>query len=150
MVVASEPSLFFMFNLLGLSFLSLSVEVESGAVLPLGLLHNDQNLLHPEAPDEAVIGSHNCDGGPTPDIPACPGVGFPPLCGEAARQALQLGLLFCGQHAVYRDDKRRKVETLLQTGFNVLKLLVYFCHLQALLRSLLKVICCICVHHMHV
>ena len=128
MVVASETSIFggFMFDFYGLYFLSLLVEVESGSVLPLGLLRDDKTLQKPGFPDASVSGFHHCDGDPTPDIPACLGVGLHPIFGEAYGQALQHGLIFFDQQASHRDDKCRKVTPLLQTGVKVLTILVSF------------------------
>ena len=78
----------------------LSVEVESGSVLLLGFLTTDTTRRHPGALDASVIGSYHCYDGPTPDIPACTGVGLPPLYSEEGRQALQLGLRLCAQNDV--------------------------------------------------
>ena len=102
--------------------------MESSAVLPLRLLHTDPTRRCPGAPDAAVSGSCHCDGDPTRDISACSGVGLLPLCGEADGQALQRGLCFCAQHAVYRDDDQLKVAPLLKTGVKVPILLSPFHH----------------------
>ena len=83
--MTSDPSLFgfFVFNFSGLSFLYLSVEVEYSTILPMELLHDDLNCMHPGSHDTAVSGFHHCYAEPTPNIPACPVVGLPPLGIEA-------------------------------------------------------------------
>ena len=91
------------------------LDMESGAALPLGLLHSNPILRHPVSPDLWVSGSHNCDVSPTLDMPSCPGVGLPPLFVEADYQDLQRGLQFCDQNSVGRYYGRFKVEPLLHT-----------------------------------
>ena len=97
-----------------------------------------------------MSGSHHCDGDPTPDIPTFTGVGFLPLCGEAAVHVLQSDLHFFVHFAVDRDNERLKLVSLIQTLVKVLIIIVSFCYLQALLRCILKLRLCIRVHHMHV
>ena len=53
------------------------------------------------SPDAAVGGRHHFDGYPTLDIAACPGLGFPPLSGEAFGQAFNCDLFLVTQKAVY-------------------------------------------------
>ena len=69
--------------------LLLSVYIESWAVLPLSPTYAYPTRRHPVFPYAAVGGPHHCDGNPTPDISACPGVVFPPLGGEADWQEFQ-------------------------------------------------------------
>ena len=52
----------------------------------------DTDRRHLVSPDAAVSGSYHCGGYPTPYIPAFPGLGLPPLGGDAAVQALQRGI----------------------------------------------------------
>ena len=111
--------------------------MESGSVLLLGFLTTDTTRRHPGALDASVIGSYHCYDGPTPDIPACTGVGLPPLYSEEGRQALQLGLRLCAQNDVEIYVKQGKVTPLLKIGLKALVLLVPFRHIQALLRRLL-------------
>ena len=73
---------------LGFSLAYLEVDMEDGAILPLGILDTDPDLRNSGSLDAAVNGPYHSDGDPTPDIPACPGVGFPPFGGEADGEAL--------------------------------------------------------------
>ena len=132
------------------SIFYLLVEVESGAVLPLGSLHADPNLWHLGDPYAVVSGSHHCDGNTTTDIPVCPGLRLPIFWGEAACQAIWHGLHLCYHHANYREDERWKLAPLMEIRFKVLRLLFSFCHINALLWRLMKVRRCVHVHHMHV
>ena len=84
---------------------SLSVEVESLVVLPLGLLHADQNFWNPGSHGGAVSRSQHCDGKNTMEIPACIVFSLPPICVKAAGQALQRGLRFCSQNGFDRYDE---------------------------------------------
>ena len=95
--MASETSLFDLFGCLVLkaSILSLLVEVDSGAVLPSGLMLINPTLWQPGYPDAAVSGPHIFDDEPTLDTPVRMGVGLLSFYGKAAVQALQLGLRFC-------------------------------------------------------
>ena len=94
------------FVFLCLSFLS--VEVESGAVLPSRSLNANPTRRNPSSPGAVLSGSHHYYDDPTPDIPACLVVGFPPQSGEADVQALHNGLYLCAQYAVKIKDKRGK------------------------------------------
>ena len=93
---------FFGCSIFKASIFSLLVEVESGDIIPFRFLHADPTCLRPGDPDAAVSGSCHYEGDPNPEIPACLEVELPPLCGEVNGQALQIGLRFCAQHAVYR------------------------------------------------
>ena len=62
----------------------LTVDMESGAVLPLGTLYTDMDCQNSGTPDTAVIGSYQCYDYPTPYIPVSMGVGLPPLGGNLA------------------------------------------------------------------
>ena len=84
----------------------LAVYIYPGAVLPLGLLNADPACGKPVSPDAVVVSLHHCDGDPTPDISACPGVVFTKLVGESAVQAFQCGLRLSSQQAVHLDDER--------------------------------------------
>ena len=61
----------------------LAVEMDSGTILLLRMLYTDPAFRNPGAPDSVVSGPYHSDGDPTPDIPACPVVGLPPLGIEA-------------------------------------------------------------------
>ena len=102
--------------------------MESGAVLPLGLLNADQTRHRLVFHDAMVSGSHHYYGKPTLDIPTFPGVGLTRIYGGAAGQKLQCGLHLCTHHAMDRDEKRGKVAPLLQIEVKVIKLLFPFCH----------------------
>ena len=69
-----------------------AVGMEAGAILPLGPLNTDTALRTSGDPDAEVSGRYHSNGYPTMDISTCPGVGLPPLGGEAAIQALQYDL----------------------------------------------------------
>ena len=126
------------------------VEVDSGVVLPLGSLNADPTCRHLGDHDTAAHGYNHFYVDPDLEIPACLGIGLPPLCGEVAGQALHNYLRLCAQHAVDRDKKHGKLALLLQKLVKVLAILVTFCHLQALIRVLLYVRSCVCVNHLHI
>ena len=69
-------------------------------MLPLRPLENDPDHRHLGSLDEVVSITYHGDGKPTPYIPECLRVGFPPLGGEVASQVLQCGLCLGDQKAV--------------------------------------------------
>ena len=57
------------------------LEVEAGTVLLIGTLDADPDLWRSETLAAVLSVYYHCYGKPTPDIPACLGVEFPPLGG---------------------------------------------------------------------
>ena len=78
----------------------LTVDMEAGAVFPLGSLGADLACRHSGALDAVVSGSYHCDENPTPDIHVFTVLGLPPLGGNAAGQDIQRVLHLCSQQAV--------------------------------------------------
>ena len=64
-------------------------EVDTGAVFPLQELDANIVCQHPGPPDSQVCVPHQCDGDPTLDVSAHPGLGLPPLCYEATGYPFQ-------------------------------------------------------------
>ena len=80
--MASGKSHFLFVGMFVIYLADLEVDMEAGAVLPPELLDTYLACRNSGAPDAAMSGLHQSDGNPTPDIPACPGVGLPPLGGK--------------------------------------------------------------------
>ena len=55
--------------------------MEASTVLLIGTLEADPDLRRSETLAAVLSVYYHCDGKPTPDIPACMGVEFPPLGG---------------------------------------------------------------------
>ena len=102
-------------------------EIESFAVLPPSPLNADPAHGHPGDRDTAVGGPHHCGGNSTPDIVACPGVGFLKFGGEADFQAFQRGLRLGTQQAVQGDKKGEEVSALLKAIFQELTFFPLLC-----------------------
>ena len=137
-------------RMFGISLDYLVVEIEASAVLPLGLLDTDPDRQHLGALDAAVSGSDHSYDEPTPDIPACLGVGLTPLGGEAADQALQCGSRLQAKQAVNRDDEQGKMTLLLETGVKILTPFIPFRHDKDFLQHLMYVRRLVRIHHSHV
>ena len=78
----------------------LMVDMDDGAVLPLGTLDADPDHRHSGELYSVMRVSHHCYVTPTMNIPECLVVGLPPLGGKAAFQALQRVFCLCDEHAV--------------------------------------------------
>ena len=90
--------------------------MEACAILPLSFLDAYPNFGRPGSLYAAVGEPHHCDGNPTPDIVACPGVGLTPFGGEADVQSFQCVLCLSSKKAVHLDYKRWEIPPLLEAS----------------------------------
>ena len=89
-------------------------------------------LWHPGTPYAVVGGMIQWDGQPTLDVYAHPQVWLLPFCREAAGYACKRMLGLHAEEAIHKNDKGGELTTLLDTGLQILLLLVFLCCLQTL------------------
>ena len=121
----------------GNSLTYLALDMETGAILPLGTLDVNPDLQNLGAPDVALSGSYHGDRNSTPEIIACMGVGLLPLGDKAAGQGLQSGLRLCVQKSVNRNKEQVKFMLLLDTVVKILMFIFPFRHVKPFFNNLM-------------
>ena len=112
----------------------------------------DANFVrrHPGPLDALVFGSHQIDGNPTLDVSSRRGVGFPPLCGEAADYPFLGSRRLHNQSSIYGGNKGREVLALLEACLQVHHIICLLLLLKTFFWCLRQMGLGVYVHDVHV
>ena len=73
-----------------------------------------------------------------------------PLGGEDTGGLIQSGLYLCAQEAIYRGEKWREVDSLLEARLQILMIIFFFRYLETLLQGPLQAGKGISIHNTHI